>query len=83
MSTQSFFDRADAELRRAADRVSAAVKALCPPAFCEHLGNARREFSLALRAIADAALERTEAGIREARERMKPRDRGAETPPSA
>ncbi len=83
MGTQSIFDRVDAQLRWAADRVSAAVKELFPPAFSEHFANSQREFLLALRALADAALERTEAGIREARERVKPRDRGAETPPSA
>lgn len=82
MESQSFFDRADAEVRRAAERVSAAVKQLFPPAFSEHLANSQREFCLAVRAIADATLERTEAGIRELRARMRPRDHGPETPPS-
>ena len=83
METHSFLDRADAEVRKAAERVSAAVKQLFPPAFSEHLANSQREFRLAVCAVADAALERTEAGIRELRARMRPRDHGPEAPPSA
>jgi hypothetical protein len=72
MSDKSMFDKADAELRKAADRVSEAMKGLVPPGVSEHLANSQREFFLALRSFADAALARTEAGIRDARERVKP-----------
>lgn len=77
MSDRSLFDRADAELRRAADRVADALKSMVPPGASEHLANAQREFFMALRSFADAALARTEAGIREARERVKPRTEDA------
>ncbi len=83
MSDQSIFDRADAEFRKAADRVTDALKGLFPPAVTEHLSNSQREFLLALRSFADSALARTEAGIREARERVKPKADEAETRPPA
>jgi hypothetical protein len=89
MTDQNLFDRADAEVRRAADRVADALKTLVPPGASEHLANAQREFFLALRSFADAALARTEAGIRDARDRVKPRaedaakGQGAATPPPA
>jgi hypothetical protein len=90
MSDQSLFDRADAELRKAADRVAETMRALVPPSVSEHLANSQREFFLALRSFADAALARTEAGIREARERVKADERakgeakaGPTPPPSA
>jgi hypothetical protein len=82
MSDQSLFDRADAELRKAADRVTETLKTLVPPAVSEHLGNSQREFFLALRSFCDAALARTEEGIRDARERMKPSGEGDPRPPA-
>lgn len=81
-SEKTIFDRADEELRQAADRLSAAVKGLFPPGFSEHLANSQREFLLALRSMIDAALARTEREIREARERVRPKEAGEKEPGS-
>lgn len=83
MSDPSIFEKADAEFRKAADKVTEALKGLFPPAVTEHLSNSQREFLLALRSFADAALARTEAGIREARDRVKPKTDEPGTPPPA
>lgn len=83
MSDHTIFDKADAEFRKAADRITESLKGLFPPAVSEHLSNSQREFLLAIRSFADAALARTEAGIREARERVKPRAGDTGTPPPA
>ncbi len=77
---KTIFDRADEELKQAAERLSAAVKGLFPPGFSEHLANSQREFLLALRSMIDAALARTEQSIREARERVRPKEPGAKEP---
>ncbi len=76
MSEKTIFDRADEELKQAADRLSATVKGLFPPGFSEHLANSQREFLLALRSMIDAALARTEQGIRDTRERVRPKEPG-------